>query len=90
LNIVVKSIVLPIKPDGPGTEYTVADIEGGQPCKAKAMIVIEGLKGKPVAEICTEHQISQSGIVKLTAGRKNIFHPGGISSDSEMLMSHFG
>jgi transposase-like protein len=28
--------------------------------QAKAMIVIEGLKGKPVAEICTEHQISQS------------------------------
>ena len=28
--------------------------------KAKAIIVLEGLKGKPVAEICTEHQISQS------------------------------
>jgi transposase-like protein len=28
--------------------------------KTKALIVIEGLKGKPVAEICTEHQISQS------------------------------
>jgi transposase-like protein len=28
--------------------------------QAKATIVIEGLKGKPVAEICTEHQISQS------------------------------
>jgi transposase-like protein len=27
---------------------------------AKAMIVIEGLKGKPVAEICTEHKMSQS------------------------------
>lgn len=26
----------------------------------KAMIVIEGLKGTPVAEICTEHQISQA------------------------------
>jgi len=26
----------------------------------KAMIVIEGLKGKPVAEICPEHQISQA------------------------------
>ncbi len=26
----------------------------------KAMIVIEGLKGKPVAELCTEHQIRQS------------------------------
>jgi len=26
----------------------------------KAMIVLEGLKGKPVAELCTEHQISQS------------------------------
>jgi transposase len=27
---------------------------------AKAVIVIEGLEGKPVAEICTEHQVSQS------------------------------
>jgi transposase-like protein len=26
----------------------------------KAMIVLEGLKGKPVAEMCTEHQISQA------------------------------
>ena len=28
--------------------------------KTKAMIVVEGLKGKPVAEICTKHQINQS------------------------------
>jgi transposase-like protein len=28
--------------------------------KTKAMIVIEGLKGKPVAALCTEHQISQA------------------------------
>ena len=28
--------------------------------KTKAMIVIEGLKGKPVAELCNEHQISQA------------------------------
>jgi transposase-like protein len=28
--------------------------------KTKALIVLEGLKGKPVAEICHEHQISQS------------------------------
>jgi transposase-like protein len=28
--------------------------------KTKAMIVLEGLKGKPVADVCTEHQISQS------------------------------
>jgi transposase-like protein len=28
--------------------------------KAKALIVIEGLKGKPVAEICHEDQLSQS------------------------------
>jgi transposase-like protein len=28
--------------------------------KTKAMIVIEGLKGKPVAELCTAHQISQA------------------------------
>jgi Transposase len=28
--------------------------------KTQAMIVIEGLKGKSVAELCTEHQISQA------------------------------
>jgi transposase-like protein len=28
--------------------------------KTKAMIVIEGLKSKPVAELCTEHQIGQA------------------------------
>ena len=28
--------------------------------KTKAMIVLQGLKGKPVAEICLEHQISQA------------------------------
>jgi transposase-like protein len=28
--------------------------------KTKAMIVLEGLKGKPVAELCNEHQISQA------------------------------
>ena len=28
--------------------------------KPKAIIVLEGLQGKPVAEIGTEHQISQS------------------------------
>ena len=28
--------------------------------KTKAMIVMQGLKGKPVAEICIEHQISQA------------------------------
>jgi transposase-like protein len=28
--------------------------------KAKARIVLEGLQGKPVAELCNEHQISQS------------------------------
>ena len=28
--------------------------------KSKALMVLEGLKGQPVAEICTEHQISQS------------------------------
>ena len=29
----------------------------------KAMIVIEGLKGKPVAELCTEHQIVSPSII---------------------------
>ena len=28
--------------------------------KTKAMIVVEGLKGKHVADICIEHQISQT------------------------------
>jgi transposase len=28
--------------------------------QTKALIVLEGPKGKPVAEICAEHQISQS------------------------------
>jgi transposase-like protein len=28
--------------------------------KTKAVIVVEGLKGKPVSEICMEHQISQA------------------------------
>lgn len=28
--------------------------------KTKALIVIQGLKGKPVAEVCNEHQISQA------------------------------
>jgi transposase-like protein len=28
--------------------------------KTKALIVLEGLKGKPVAEICAEHQSSPS------------------------------
>ena len=28
--------------------------------KTKALIVVQGLKGKPVAEICLEHQISQT------------------------------
>jgi transposase-like protein len=28
--------------------------------KTKAMIVLEGLKGKPVAELCNAHQISQA------------------------------
>jgi len=28
--------------------------------KTKAMLIMEGLKGRPAAEICTEHQSSQS------------------------------
>jgi len=28
--------------------------------KTKAIVVIQGLKGKPVSEICAEHQISQA------------------------------
>jgi transposase-like protein len=28
--------------------------------KTKAIIILEGLKGKPVTEICAEHQISQT------------------------------
>jgi len=32
--------------------------------KTKAMIVLEGLRGKQVSEICTEHQISQAQYYK--------------------------
>lgn len=32
--------------------------------KTKALIVIQGLKGKPIAEICQEHQISQAQFYK--------------------------
>ena len=28
--------------------------------KTKALVALEGLKGRPVAELCTEHQVSQS------------------------------
>ena len=28
--------------------------------KQKALIVLQGLKGKPIAEVCSEHQISQA------------------------------
>ena len=28
--------------------------------QTKAAIILQGLKGRPVAEICTEHQISQA------------------------------
>lgn len=28
--------------------------------KTKSMIVLHGLKGKPVSELCAEHQISQA------------------------------
>ena len=28
--------------------------------RTKATVVLQGLKGKPVADICTEHQISQA------------------------------
>jgi len=28
--------------------------------KTKAMIVLQGLKGKSIADLCTEHQISQT------------------------------
>ena len=28
--------------------------------KTKALVVLQGLKGKPIAEVCVEHQISQA------------------------------
>jgi transposase-like protein len=42
--------------------HTLLSSESGhfQNISIKAMIVIEGLKGKPVAELCTKHQISQA------------------------------
>jgi len=33
--------------------------------KTKAQIVLEGLKGRPVAEICNEYQISQTHYYRL-------------------------
>ena len=33
--------------------------------KTKAHIVLEGLRGRPVAEICNEHQISQTHYYRL-------------------------
>jgi transposase-like protein len=32
--------------------------------KSKALIVLQGLKGTPVAQLCTEHQISQAQYYK--------------------------
>lgn len=32
--------------------------------KTKAKVVLEGLKGKPISQICTEHQIVQSQYYK--------------------------
>jgi transposase-like protein len=66
-SLIQSFILLPIKIGGSGTEYTGADTKGGSAmqrrkwdAKTKAMIVLEGLKGKPVAELCNEHQLSQA------------------------------
>lgn len=32
--------------------------------KVKAQVVIEGLKGRPVGELCNEHQVSQTQYYK--------------------------
>jgi transposase-like protein len=59
-------MLLPIKTGDSGTAYTMADERGSAmhrrkwDAKIKAMIVLEGLRGKPVAELCHEHQISQA------------------------------
>ncbi len=37
--------------------------------KTKVMIVVQGLQGRPVAEICMEHQISESLYYSKVTGR---------------------
>jgi transposase-like protein len=41
--------------------------------KTKALIVLEGLKGKPGGEICTRHQISQSQYYPWRDGATNFW-----------------
>jgi transposase-like protein len=49
--------------------------------KSKATIVLQGLRGKPVSEICNEHQISQSEYYRwreqFLAGMPQIFGDNG-------------
>jgi hypothetical protein len=59
LKFIVASILILIKMWGFRTESTVMR-RRKLDTKTKAMIVIEGLKGKPVAALCAEHQISQT------------------------------
>jgi transposase-like protein len=42
-----------------GKERTAMERRKWDP-KQKALIVLQGLKGKPIADICAEHQITQS------------------------------
>jgi hypothetical protein len=64
---------------GVGTEETVADTAGGQPCHGgygtpptNARIVIAGLKGKPVAARCPAQPIRQAHD---SYGRKQVLAP---------------
>ena len=52
--------------------------------KTKARIVLEGLQGKPVAELCNEHQISQAQYYQwrdlFLANAARAFEPAGAPS----------
>ena len=54
--------------------------------KKKAMIVLQGLRGKPIADLCIEHQISQAQYYQwrdqFLAGADRVF-----SSDPEKSSS---
>ena len=65
-SIVRSAILLPMKTEGLGTEILwlterrSAMHRRKWDAETKTKIVIQGLQGRPVAELCNEYQISQS------------------------------
>jgi transposase-like protein len=59
--------------------------------KLKAKVVIEGLKGRSVAEICTEYQIGQNQYYRwrdqFLANATRAFAAGKIDSNAERLLA---